>query len=145
MLATRDTLLKYLESQLAVSSVAVKSNPDKPLTLNALNVSFLSAEPALRANPGRFELTVGLDILVSGDAQASAERKAESIKRAVDVALTAQTTPKKDYSNPSTPVALGSALYWQFWQGWRRVPEPESLYEHWSRTMSVWWFEEKRT
>jgi len=145
MLATRDTLLKFLEAGLQTSGLPVKSNPDKPLVLNALNVTFLGTVPAMRVNPGRFELTVSLDLLVSGDAHATAERKVETLKRAVDVALAGQVTPKLDYSDPAHPDALGTALYWQFWQSWRRIPDPESLYEHWSRTMSVWWSEEKRT
>jgi len=144
MLATRDSLLKFLEAQLQTSGLPVKSNPDKPLVLNALNVLFLGTVPGLRVNPGRFELTVSLDLLVSGDVQASAERKVEVLKRAVDVALAPQVTAKKNYSDPAHPVAMGTALYWQFWQSWRRIPDPESLYEHWSRTMSVWWSEEKR-
>lgn len=144
MLATRDSLLKFLEGQLVTPGLPVKANPDKPLALNALNVTFLSTVPAMRVNPGRYELSVSLDLLVSGDAQMSAERKAEKLKRAVDVALAVQVTPKLDYTDPVFPTETGTALYWQLWHPWTRVPDPESLYEHWSRTMSVWWSEEKR-
>jgi len=144
MLATRDSFLKFLEAGLLASGLPVKSAPDKPLTLNALNVTFMNSVPFLRASPGRYELTVSLDLLVSGDPQVTAERKVEALKRAVDEVLAAQTTPKLDYSTPATPVGLGSALYWQLWQTWRRVPDPESLYEHWNQTLSILWFEEER-
>lgn len=143
MLAAQDSFLKFLAVGLTGSGIPVTSAPDKPLTLNALNVLFLSTVPALRVNPVRFEMIVSLDLLVSGDSANSAERKAKKLIRVVDEALAAQTATKQDFE-AVPPSGMGSALYWQLGNGWRRIPDPDSLYEHWSCTMSVWFTENKR-
>lgn len=145
MLSTRDSFLKFLQVGLTGSGIPVVSKPDAPLQVNALNVLFLVEEPEIRTNPGRYALTVSLDVLSAGDGTSTAERKALQMAEAVNAALASQKVVKQNWAIPASPVPLGSGLFWPVHHAWRRIEEPDSRYEHLNRTLVLLYFEEQRT
>ncbi len=136
--------MKFLEAGLVPKGVGVNADANEPLGVNKLNVLFLSSTPVLRTSPGWYNLLVSLDVIADSDATQTSRRKAALMARSVDEVLSIFSLAKQDWSNPASPVALGSFLLPDFWGQWRRVPDPESRFEHLNRTLTVKFFEEKR-
>lgn len=143
MVHAQDSFLKHLETSLG-AGLPVVANPEGALGVNKLNVFFLSSTPVLRTNPGWYELLASLDLIVVGDPTQTSRRLAAQLARKVDEALSTFSVAKKDWSTPTVPVPLGTNLLPDFWGTWRRVPDPDSRFEHLNRTVAVRYFEEPR-
>lgn len=144
MVHAQDSLLKFLEAGLAGKGVPLKADPQGLLTPNTVNVFFMLNTPLLRTWPSFSALDVSVDVLADSDATQTSRRKAALMMRAVDEVLVDFAVPKKDWSNPAAPAALGSFMWPEAWGGWRRVSDPDERFEHWNRTLTVRYFEEAR-
>ena len=137
MIHARDSFRKHLVTKLSGTGVPLESNPDNSLVWNALNVLFMRDVPLTSTNPAEYELVTSLDIMVKGDASAVAERKAVQMAMTVNGAISGGWIKKQNWSNPASPVDLGTFIWWRPWYDWRRVPEPEERNVHLNRTLSL--------
>lgn len=140
----QDSVLKFLEAGLAPTGIMVVADANGALGVNRLNVLFLSSIPTTLTNPAWHDLLVSLDLIAVPDATMTARRKVATMARKVDEVFTTAPIPKRDWSNPASPVDLGSTMQPDFWGSWRRVPDPENRFEHLVRTLGVRYREEKR-
>lgn len=106
----RDTFLHFLSDNLgsAISVHNVRKDTNFPdavhLTMNAVNVQFIADSPR-----------VGLsDVMVTVDVVYDDELTAVGIASRLFLLLSASGyTPLTNYTNPATPVAIGSNLFWR--------------------------------
>jgi hypothetical protein len=107
--ATRDTFLMLLKDNLS-SSIPVKNiRFDKNdasaefLSANTVNVKFQNAGYSNVLS----DQTVTIDIVHDDELTAL-----DWTKAVTDILLANTTAPKLDYTNPASPVATGTQLYW---------------------------------
>lgn len=144
MIHAQDTFSKFLEAGLAAKGVEVVANPEGPLGVNKVNILFLDNTPDMLVTPTFASLLVSLDVIGAETSAVMSRRRAMALARAVDEVLTSFSIPKEDYTNPASPVPLGSNMMPEFWGAWRRLPDPDNRLEHWNRTLTVRYFEERR-
>lgn len=112
MRQTRDTFLHFLSDNLASSSITVNNvrldinqpGVEKYMT-NAVNVKFLDI------NPLNIIGDTVVEISVINDTELTA---LTWLKKVTDILTSAYFTPKLDYTNPASPVAVGTNIYWDF-------------------------------
>lgn len=112
MRQTRDTFLHFLSDNLASSSITVNNvrldlnvPGSEKYKMNAVNVKFLDVNPLD---------TIGdtmVEISITNDNELTA---LTWVKKVVDILTSAYFTPKLDYTNPSSPTAVGTNIYWDF-------------------------------
>lgn len=139
-----DSFLKFLATGLAGKGLEVVANPEGALGVNKVNVLFMTSTPIILTNPGFRAMEVSVDVIGAEEDFQRSRRKAMEMARSVDEVLSTFSVPKEDFTDPTAPVSLGTNIYPEFWGSWRRVPDPESRFEHLNRPVLVRYFEEPR-
>lgn len=131
MRATTESFLQFLSDNLVGIPIhAVRKDTNQPdaekLQVNALNVSFLNPTFDVHVS----ELIAVLD--VTNENELTALDWMESVWKLLTISA---ETPKLDYTNPASPVALGDLLYWPTKILFRPIHSP--FYTHYHCRMPI--------
>lgn len=132
MRSARDTFLHYLSDNLPGLTInfvhrdATNPNNSKP-QINAVNVLFFT--DLLSPHVSRMQSSI--DVLYNDELQA-----VDAAQQVVALLQAAAMTPELDYTNPASPVATGTNIYWNpFTITFKTVSS--DVYFHYSCTLAI--------